>query len=87
MTTIISVYNSHGLVGRCDARCHNAKEPECDCVCGGSFHGTRLQMMPIDIPDLVNLARAWAAKHLDEVRDVEIEIQALFPFVTEESHG
>jgi hypothetical protein len=23
----------------CGARCHNAKEPDCDCWCAGLFHG------------------------------------------------
>lgn len=37
--TLIAVYNSDGCIGRCDARCYAAKDPECDCVCGGSNHG------------------------------------------------
>ena len=39
MATIFSVYNSEGCVGRCDARCHEATQPDCDCICGGAFHG------------------------------------------------
>jgi len=39
MTTMISVHNSDGLVGRCDARCHDATSEVCDCVCGGRNHG------------------------------------------------
>lgn len=39
MATLISIYNAQGLVGRCDARCYDAREPECDCVCGGQNHG------------------------------------------------
>lgn len=26
-------------MGRCDAKCYDASEPECDCVCGGRNHG------------------------------------------------
>jgi hypothetical protein len=37
--TLISVYNSEGCVGRCDARCYGATHGECDCVCGGRNHG------------------------------------------------
>ncbi len=38
--TLISVYNSEGCVGRCDARCYGAdRGGECDCVCGGRNHG------------------------------------------------
>lgn len=32
------VGNSEGE-RRCDAKCHNAKEPGCDCICGGRYHG------------------------------------------------
>jgi len=39
MTTVIAVYNSQGCVGRCDAQCHNAAKPDCDCICGGRNHG------------------------------------------------
>lgn len=39
MTTLISVHNSEGEVGRCDAKCHNAKHKDCDCCCGGVNHG------------------------------------------------
>lgn len=39
MTTLIAVYNSSGCVGRCDARCYNAKTKECNCICGGANHG------------------------------------------------
>lgn len=27
---------------RCDARCYDAKGPDCDCVCGGANHGKGL---------------------------------------------
>ncbi|HUV56866.1 MAG TPA: hypothetical protein VMV84_06500 [Dehalococcoidales bacterium] len=27
-------------VRRCDRRCHEAKNPECNCWCGGLFHGS-----------------------------------------------
>ena len=28
-----------GKVRTCDQRCHGAKQPACDCWCGGKFHG------------------------------------------------
>lgn len=37
--TLIAIYNSDGCVGRCDAKCYNASEPGCDCICGGMNHG------------------------------------------------
>jgi hypothetical protein len=39
MTTAIAAYTSDGCVGRCDARCHEAKEETCTCICGGRLHG------------------------------------------------
>jgi hypothetical protein len=39
MSTLISAYNSDGCIGRCDAKCYDAKKPECDCICGGKNHG------------------------------------------------
>ena len=39
MTTLIAAYNSEGCIGRCDARCHKATSPDCECICGGLNHG------------------------------------------------
>lgn len=43
MSTVLSVYNSEGCVGRCDAKCHEAEQPACVCVCKGAFHGKGLK--------------------------------------------
>lgn len=39
MTTVMSWGNSEGTKGRCDAKCHTAEKPDCDCMCGGRYHG------------------------------------------------
>ena len=40
MTSVIAAYKSDGTcIGRCDAKCHDAKEPKCTCICGGRNHG------------------------------------------------
>lgn len=39
--TLISAGNSNGVYGRCDARCHDAKNLKCDCICGGRYHGKK----------------------------------------------
>ena len=39
MTTLMTWGNSDGTQGRCDARCHDAHEPKCDCMCKGRYHG------------------------------------------------
>lgn len=43
MTTLIAVYNSSGCVGRCDAKCYNATDAACECICGGKNHGAGLR--------------------------------------------
>lgn len=43
MATLISVNGSGGLmIGRCDARCYDAKSEPCRCICGGKNHGVGL---------------------------------------------
>jgi len=42
MATVMSWGNSEGVQGRCDAKCHSARLPECDCMCGGRYHGKGL---------------------------------------------
>jgi hypothetical protein len=59
VATVIAVYNGYTLVGRCDARCHNAKGPDCHCVCGGALHG------------IGNKAAAEDCRHLTEDEIVE----------------
>ena len=40
MSTLIAVYDTTGTcIGRCDAKCHDAHDPNCDCICGGENHG------------------------------------------------
>ncbi|MCK4298970.1 MAG: hypothetical protein KAX80_05525 [Planctomycetes bacterium] len=43
MTTLITAYNKSGCIGRCDAKCYNAKGAVCRCICGGKNHGVGLQ--------------------------------------------
>lgn len=37
--TLIAIYKEDKCVGRCDARCYNAKGDDCHCVCKGTNHG------------------------------------------------
>jgi len=38
MPTLIWAGKGNQCTGRCDSRCHNAKWPECLCICGGRYH-------------------------------------------------
>ena len=42
MTTLIAAYNGNVCIGRCDAKCYNAKQPNCDCICCGMNHGQQI---------------------------------------------
>jgi hypothetical protein len=55
MTTTLAVYNSEGCVGRCDANCHDATSPHCDCICGGKNHGQGLQKAIENNHELIGL--------------------------------
>ncbi len=39
MATIYAAYGPDGLIGRCDAKYHEAIGTECHCICGGVMHG------------------------------------------------
>ena len=60
MTTLIAVYSSDGLVGRCDARCYLANQPDCDCICGGRNHGAGVQKA---IDNTRELAQHWLCEY------------------------
>lgn len=40
MSTIMTWGSSSGEQGRCDAKCHEAEHPRCECMCSGLFHGS-----------------------------------------------
>jgi hypothetical protein len=54
--TVIAVYTSEGCVGRCDAKCYAAQEPECTGVCGGSNQGAGVAQA---IENTRQSAEAW----------------------------
>jgi len=39
--TLIYQRTGGGSVNKCDARCHNAVNPRCTCICGGRYHGKK----------------------------------------------
>jgi hypothetical protein len=67
MTTLIAAYNSDGCIGRCDAKCYNATEPECTCICGGMNHGAGQSKA---IENTTELAESWM-KEYDKQHNVE----------------
>lgn len=41
MATVITASNPGSWTRRCDEHCHSAEKPECDCICGGRYHGAK----------------------------------------------
>jgi hypothetical protein len=77
VTTLIAVYNSEGCIGRCDARCYEADEPECECICGGRNHGAGKQQA---IENTRELAQGWidrARANGQDVTHAEMAIGAM----------
>lgn len=60
MTTLISYYTSGGCEGRCDARCYNAKHPECTCICGGRNHGVGIEKA---LENTREMAESWIEEY------------------------
>ena len=78
MTTLIAVYNNDGCKGRCDARCYEACEPHCDCVCGGRNHGAGLERA---VENTRELANEWMETFTQQhhIETPRWEVHALAP--------
>ena len=83
MTTLISWQSTGGEAGRCDAKCYDAREPDCDCICGRRNHGAGREQALDNTRDLAQewLARARAAgQHITgAVLAAEAACEPLFP--------
>lgn len=79
MSTVLAVYNSEGCVGRCDARCHDAKTLKCECICGGRYHGVGAAHAIEAATEYVDpdgkLRTAFAAAHGLNAGELRIEHQ------------
>ena len=76
MTTLISFQSSGGDQGRCDAKCYDATEPECTCICGGRNHGAGKQQA---IENTRDLAQSWIDRtraNGQDVTDVQLALDA-----------
>lgn len=78
MTTLIAVYRSDGTcIGRCDAKCYDAKHDSCQCVCGGRNHGAGVNKA---VENTEELFQEWiddyTANAPDDIRD-QLEFDVL----------
>jgi hypothetical protein len=77
MVTLISYQSSGGDQGRCDAKCYDATEPDCDCICGGRNHGAGKERA---VENTRELAQSWvdaARGRGQDVTGVHVAIEAL----------
>lgn len=75
MTTLISIYNSSGLKGRCDARCYAAQGTECNCICGGINHKAGLEQAQANTAGLVideETAERFLANHGNDTKGARV---------------
>ena len=78
MTTLIAVYDNDACKGRCDARCYEAREPHCDCVCGGRNHGAGLERA---VENTRELANGWIETYTQQhhIKTPRWKVSALAP--------
>ncbi len=41
--TLIEAQKNGTVIGRCDERCYDARDPHCHCICQGVNHGAGLE--------------------------------------------
>lgn len=74
MTTLIAVYGSDGLEGRCDARCYDSDTSRCRCVCRGKNHGVGKQRATDNTRELAaEWIDRWRAEHPGQELRFEVD--------------
>ncbi|MBK1667325.1 hypothetical protein CKO28_04690 [Rhodovibrio sodomensis] len=63
MATLLAVYAGSRLIGRCDARCYEAKSHSCKCVCFGANHGAGYDRA---LRQTQQNAERWLARYLEK---------------------
>ena len=77
MTTLIAVCSAEGGQGRCNAKCYEAHEEECDCICGGRNHGVGQEQA---LDNMRELAESWLEQARASGQDItraELAITAM----------
>jgi hypothetical protein len=63
MTTLIAVYQGDRMIGRCDARCYQARSHACKCVCHGNNHAAGYARA---LEQTLRHGQAWLDRYLAE---------------------
>lgn len=69
MMTLISWQTSGGDQGRCDAKCYEAKEEDCTCICGGRNHGAGLDQA---LDNTREMAQSWIEHAGQDISDFKL---------------
>jgi hypothetical protein len=81
MATLISIYNSEGIiVGRCDARCYDAKTGTCTCICGGINHKAGKAAASANVLVAAKNALKWVETHREQAGEDAV-IAAMVPLL------
>ena len=72
--TLISYQSSGGDQGRCDAKCYDAHEEPCDCICGGRNHGAGREQA---IENMRELAESWIEQARANGQDISHVVLAV----------
>lgn len=71
MTALLIVYRGRDVVRCCDAKCYDADEEECVCVCGGASHGVGYEQA---LTNAREMAEEWAARARQEDPTVDVQL-------------
>jgi len=82
MSTFMTWETSGGKKGRCDARCHNAKNPACKCACGGLMHGAARGKTEAWLQDYQNRVALTIFKELHK-KVTAMELKRFKPWPTQ----
>ncbi len=78
MSTLMSTGNSSGETGRCDAKCYDAKGPDCNCCCGGRNHGAGYQKAVENIEAYIdNMIQDWQVTHPEDTIVIDPKVAQL----------
>jgi hypothetical protein len=71
VTALLIVYRGRDVVRCCDAKCYDADEEECVCVCGGASHGVGYEQA---LANAREMAAEWAARARAADSGVDVQL-------------
>lgn len=76
MATLLSVYNTNGILGECDASCYDAAPgTSCQCCCGGVNHSVGLPTALLNFGPAFQEAERFARAKIVPGEEAVIAVQ------------